>query len=299
MRRNYLLYVLIVSCMCRPASAQDRALPPDLSALFQAERDFAQRCGEVGIRASFLEFFAAEGIAFRPHPVKYHEAVKDRPAPPNPLAYELLWEPIFGEVSAAGDLGYDFGPSVYTDKTATPPTPQHGFFFSIWKKQTDGPWKVALDLGIQTNTAYAGSRAATTTSAKPKAKATFANAEAAHTSLLAAERAFATAVQKDGAIKAFETFMCHDARILRNGSQPLIGREAMLSYFTATPFMSTWEPQFAGVAQSGDLGYTYGQYELQKAEGTRAEKGYYVHVWKRSANEPWQVALDITTPLPE
>lgn len=299
MRRNYLIYVLIVSCMCSPASAQDRALPPDLSALFQAERSFAQRCSEVGIRASFLDFFAAEGIAFRPHPVKYHEAVKDRPAPPNPLAYELLWEPIFGEVSSAGDLGYDFGPSIYTDKTATPPTPQHGFFFSIWKKQTNGQWKVALDLGIQTSTAYTGSRAATTTSTKPKARASFANVAAARTSLLEAERAFANAAREEGTTKAFETFMCSDARLLRNGSQPFIGREAILTHFTTTPFMSKWEPQVVEAAQSGDLGYTYGAYETPQEQGKPVEKGYYVRVWKRTANETWQVALDITTPLPE
>jgi hypothetical protein len=54
---------------------------------------------------------------------------------------------------------------------------------------------------------------------------------------------------------------------------------------------------FADVAQSGDLGYTYGSYELKEANAT-SEKGYYARVWKRGANDQWQVVLDTTSPLP-
>ncbi len=57
---------------------------------------------------------------------------------------------------------------------------------------------------------------------------------------------------------------------------------------------------FAEVAQSGDLGYTYGSYELKETSNSNAttEKGYYARVWKRGANDQWQVMLDTTSPLP-
>jgi ketosteroid isomerase-like protein len=169
MKVDRCLLVLMLSLSALSAFAQDQQISPTLSSLFEAERAFAKRCGEVGIRGSFLEFFADDAIVFRPHPVKYKEAVKDRPAPPNPLAYALEWEPIFGEVSAAGDMGYDTGPSVFIDKTAEKPTPQYGFFFSVWKKQSDANWKVVLDVGgAQTKEPYTGSRAAKQLRRRPR-----------------------------------------------------------------------------------------------------------------------------------
>jgi len=55
---------------------------------------------------------------------------------------------------------------------------------------------------------------------------------------------------------------------------------------------------FAEVTQSGDWGYTYGSYELKEANRASTETGYYARVWKRGANEGWQVVLDTTSPLP-
>jgi len=298
--RNALVLVLIMSAAS--VLAQNNQISPTLSSLFAAERAFAKRCGEVGIRASFLEFFADDAIMFRPHPVNYKEAVKDRPAPPNPLAFALEWEPIFGEVSAAGDMGYDTGPSMFTDKTTEKPTPQYGFFFSVWKKQADGNWKVVLDVGgAETNEPYRGSREAKTAPAmKKKAMKAKVNVEAERTNLLNAERAFLKLAQADGMVKAFSKHLNKEARLHRNGVQPLHGQEAITQFLAKTSFIPIWEPMFADVAQSGDLGYTYGSYELKETSNSNAatEKGYYVRVWKRGANEQWQVVLDTTSPLP-
>lgn len=302
MKVNCYLLVLMLSLGALSAFAQDQQISPTLSSLFDAERAFAKRCGEVGIRASFLEFFADDAIVFSPHPVKYKEAVKDRPAPPNPLAYALEWEPIFGEVSAAGDMGYDTGPSVFTNKTAEKPTPQYGFFFSVWKKLADGNWKVVLDVGgAETTEPYTGSREAKTApAAANKAMNAKVNVEAERANVLNAERAFLKSAQHDGMVKAFAKHLNQDARLHRNGVQPILGQEAITQFLAKTSFIPTWEPMFADVAQSGDLGYTYGSYELKETgnAGAIAEKGYYARVWKRGANGQWQVVLDTTSPLP-
>ncbi len=301
MKLNRNVLVLMLSLGALLGFAQDQQISPTLSSLFDVERAFAKRCSEVGIRASFLEFFADEAIVFRPHPVKYKEAVKDRPAPPNPLAYALEWEPIFGEVSAAGDMGYDTGPSVFTDRTSEKPTPQYGFFFSVWKKQADGNWKVVLDVGTQTNAAYTGSRELKTApdierkDVRPKV-----NVEAERASLLNAERAFLKSAQTDGMVKAFAKHLSKDARIHRHGMLPILGQDAFVQFLAKTSFIPTWEPMFSDVAQSGDLGYTYGSYELKETSNSSAtaEKGYYARVWKRGTNDQWQVALDVASPLP-
>jgi ketosteroid isomerase-like protein len=291
--------VLMLSLGALSAFAQDKQISPILSALFEAERAFAKRCGAVGIRASFLEFFTDDAIVFRPHPVKYKEAVKDRPAPPNPLAFVLEWEPIFGEVSAAGDMGYDTGPSMFTDKTAENPAPNYGFFFSVWKKQADGNWKVVLDVGgAETKAPYTGSREPKTAPATKKKTANAkVNIEAERANLLSAERAFLKSAQAGGMAKAFAKHLSQDARVHRNGVQPILGQEEIAKFFVKTSLIPTWEPMFADVAQSGDLGYTYGRYELKEANAA-SEKGYYARVWKRGVNDQWQVVLDTTSPLP-
>ena len=292
---KFFMLALVIGVI--PAFGQSQPISPTLKSLFDAERAFAKRCGEVGIRASFTEFFADDGIALRPHPVKYKEAVKDRPAPPNPLAFELLWEPIFGEVSAASDLGYDTGPSVFTDKTAEKPAPSYGFFFSVWKKQADGSWKVALDLGTDTKVPYTGSREPQTLPPdKTKSIATPINVEVERSKLMEVDRAFIQVAQAEGVVKAFAKYLTPTARLHRNGELPISGHDAATKFLRRTAFTQTWAPSFVDVAQSGDLGYTYGSYELK--EKSKLEKGYYVRVWKRGANEQWKVALDVTSPLP-
>ncbi|MEO8446045.1 MAG: DUF4440 domain-containing protein [bacterium] len=58
----------------------------------------------------------------------------------------LSWYPVNGEVAASGDLGYTWGNWKLTAKDST----YYGNYFTVWKKQKDGKWKVALDGGNST-----------------------------------------------------------------------------------------------------------------------------------------------------
>ena len=56
-------------------------------------------------------------------------------------------------------------------------------------------------------------------------------------------------------------------------------------------------------AQSGDLGYTWGTYQLAargagqaQNAGAKIEEGFYARVWTRQRNGQWQVALDVLQP---
>ncbi|MCA1642615.1 MAG: hypothetical protein LC785_11835 [Acidobacteria bacterium] len=130
------------------ALPQGQKVPPALASLVEAERSFARRCGEVGVRDSFIEFFAEDGFNFTPAPTKTREAFMKRPAQTNRTT-TLNWRPAYADVSSAGDLGYTTGPVVLTDNTGRNP-PRYSYYFSVWRKQRDGSWKVELDLGIET-----------------------------------------------------------------------------------------------------------------------------------------------------
>jgi ketosteroid isomerase-like protein len=60
----------------------------------------------------------------------------------------LTWEPVNAEVANSGELGYTWGNWKFT----TPDTTYYGNYFTAWKKQKDGNWKVALDGGNSTPT---------------------------------------------------------------------------------------------------------------------------------------------------
>jgi len=297
---NYDHLVLLLSLNAFSVFAQDKQISPTLSAIFDAERAFAKRCGEVGIRASFTEFFADDGIAFYPQPVKYKEAVKDRPAPPNPLAFSLVWEPVYGDVSAAGDLGYDTGPSVFSDPANQNNPPSYGFFFSVWKKQADGTWKVALDIGTDTKTPYTGSRdakSARTISWKASEKI---NVEAERTALLEIEGAFSKISEAEGLTKAYKQHLNDEARLHRDGTTPLTTHDEIFAYLSKNSSTRTWQTMFAEVSQSGDLGYTYGSYESKaaSAQNTSTEKGFYARVWRKDQANMWKLVADVAKPAP-
>src|SRR5438093_1511944 len=56
--------LLLAACASAPVAYPDATL----EGLFDAERAFARASTERGIRASFLEYFAADGVDFRPGP---------------------------------------------------------------------------------------------------------------------------------------------------------------------------------------------------------------------------------------
>ena len=60
----------------------------------------------------------------------------------------LTWAPVGADISASGDLGYTWGNFAFSAKDKDgKETVDHGKYMSIWKKQSDGSWKVAVDMG--------------------------------------------------------------------------------------------------------------------------------------------------------
>ncbi|HEX8457412.1 MAG TPA: nuclear transport factor 2 family protein [Pyrinomonadaceae bacterium] len=285
---------------------------PALVSLVEAERAFSRASVERGVRDAFLAFFADDGINFQPHPTKTRESYLKRPAPAVRPPVTLYWEPIFADVSRAGDLGYTTGPYRLSDGSAERKPTRHGYYFSIWKRQTDGAWKVAVDVGIQTPAPDEAERrlrfqaAPQSSPVKTKARADGSLA-AERERLLQADREFIRAAAAGrGAAKAFESHLADTARLHRDGLFPLTTREAIRAYLSQKQIALSGEPLSADVAQSNDLGYTYGRYELRDGgaqEGATSgtattEKGYYVRVWKRDRKGVWKIVLDTTHPLP-
>lgn len=293
--KSLLLLVLIISIV----SAQKPNTSP-LMTLVETERAFARTSVERGVRESFLMFFADDGINFQPHPTKTREAFLKRPAPATRPPGVLNWEPIYADIAQAGDLGYTTGPYTFTDTSPQKNPARYGFYFSVWKKQTDGSWKVAIDCGIQTPD-HSGQKfefKAAPQTRPSDVKAKF-DPDKERNSLMELDRSFQREVSALGTERTYVKYMSANARLHRNEVLPLTDIKSIQAYLheAKTEFTAS-APIKADISMSNDLGYTYGSYELKSAATSDPEKGYYVRVWKRDSQGQWKLALDTLSPIP-
>ncbi len=79
-------------------------------------------------------------------------------------------------------------------------------------------------------------------------------------------------------------------------------KKLIASQFALQDSKVEWHPHKAGVARSGDLGYTSGTYKLSFKDPsgkTIFDNGKYLIVWKKQADGSWKVLFDISnTDLP-
>jgi ketosteroid isomerase-like protein len=268
------------------------ALPPAQQELFDAERAFARLAAEKGFRDSFFAYFADDGIAFNPHPFRVRVALAGQPATPAPMGAD--WAPVYGDVAAAGDLGWNTGPLVYAGRDGQPD--RHGMFFSVWKRQSDGSFKVVLDIGSDTPSAVVPIAEPPHSSWQPGlGSPAGVDVAAEKAALLAVEGSFFADSAAQGLGRAYATRLADEARVHRPGVMPVTGRVALNEWAQAQDGKFRGEALFADVARSGELAYTWGSYERI---GGPPEAGYFARVWKNDGRDEWRIVMDTVSPVP-
>ncbi len=120
--------------------------------------------------------------------------------------------------------------------------------------------------------------------------------------LMKVDREFSDASVTTSTPEAFYQYLADDALQLAFNSEPLRGREAIRDDMFAGPeFVLEWEPTEAVVSQSGDLGYTWGTYEVRFEDAAgELQIGYgkYLNVWRKEADGSWKVIVDMGNPNP-
>ncbi len=260
----------------------------DLDSLVNAERSFAKAATEKGIRDSFLEYFSADAIAFNPAPVSATARLRSRPSRPF-SEYELRWEPRTGDVAASGELGWLTGPSTFIDHTSPSPTPQHGNYLSVWRRQAGGAWRVFIDVGSEPPQPVAFAPGFTRFSLPSRYVGREEKASAV-VSLLDADKALNSKMSMVGAGSAYAAVTTDGSRLHRSGFMPQLGSTAIREWLNANASPMSASTGSADSASSGDLGYSYGTYEIKRAS---PEHGAYVRVWQRDGTGKWLLVADV------
>jgi hypothetical protein len=109
-------------------------------------------------------------------------------------------------------------------------------------------------------------------------------------SLQAADRGLNAALGRRGGA-AYGDVTSDASRLHRSGSMPSIGRVVIENWMKEHASAMTATTGAADSALSGDLGYTYGRFEVSAPV---AKSGAYVRVWQRDAGGKWLVVADVT-----
>ena len=290
-------------------------LAAERARLAETDRAFSRLSRQQGMRAAFLAYLAGDAVLFRPGPVPGRAFLEARPSP----AIELTWTPVYSAVAASGDLGYTTGPYEVRGTGPDRALEEQGYYVTIWRKQADGGWKVAVDQGVATPppagadaaalgeagapaaAGGSGAPAAIGESGVPAASGPGTPADGAQKAILDADRNFAGDAGAHGARAAYMAKLAPDARLYRAGALPAVGRDAIGRALAAGPQVaSSWQPTAAAVSAAGDLGSTYGDTALMaRVPGRIQQSAMYLRLWQRQRDGTYRIVLDLVRALPQ
>jgi ketosteroid isomerase-like protein len=276
-----MIRALLVPCALLVAtSLAAHAAPSDLANMVQAEYDFAALAKREGYKTSFLKYLSEDSVMFENGAVPARARVSARPE----MQGSLRWYPSNAVVSSAGDIGLSTGPWVYWNQGK----PQaYGHFVSIWRKQADGSWRNALDVGVNHDELKPAPGPLKLAAPTGHADSTNTTARTDRASdIRAAEAQFAQLATTSGYSAATGQLASSDVRVYRDGHPPMTGTAEAASLLKERD--ATGTPRLDYAAGSGDFGYSYGL----------IGKSQFVHVWQQR-NGKWQLLTDVLLPLPE
>ena len=260
-------------------------------AMVESEKKFYRTGQEKGTRAAFLAFLADDAVVFRPGPVNGKEAWEKRAE----TGLDLIWEPTFAAIARSADFGYTTGPAKWKANKKEEKFLGYGQFVSIWKKQKDGSWKVALDCGIE-NPEPTG---------KPETLRMFVPEDGQQVKTVDARRKalplqeahqkFVDAAKTNSADAALGV-AAEELRVYREGSFPAVGKNAARALLEAKAGKMSFEQLGGDMSHSADLAYSYGKYSLNRDGST--ESGHFFQIWQTDAAGSWKLVLDWQKALP-
>jgi ketosteroid isomerase-like protein len=281
--------ICCIAFFCATAAAAETP-EQAVRAIVDGERRFYEMGQEQGTRAAFLEFLADNSIVFEPGPVDGKKAWAARPEG----GLWLKWQPVFAAMSRSADLGYTTGPAEFRKNKEDEKPFGHGQYISIWRKQKDGAWKVALDVGH-------GNPRPPNPPGEPELSFPAAGADV-HTDIAVAKRKLGDAKKKFAATAANDSTAAiaeaarDDIRVHREEMFPGLGKDAVRLMLSVRRGKLTLTQMGEAMSAAGDLAYTYGRYVLARSQND--ERGHYLQIWRAENDGTWKLALDFQAPVP-
>lgn len=264
-----------------------------VNSLIAAENYFAAYAKDKGIRDAFLKVSDESTILFKPSPVKAEEFFNKKSS--NDPG-RLDWTPTFAKISKSGDWGFTTGPYSYSSNSSNlSATTIYGQYLSVWRTNSKGVWKLALDLGM--------------THPKPlnEPKLNFVDPKSfrffrqiaegrlkqREELILTTDKLFSNTLV-DNQRLAYDTFFAEEGRLLLPGYEPIIGKTKVNNFLSRQQITIETMPSMVNRALGSDLAYTYGKAQI--TINNLASQFNYVRVWESQEGFTWNILLEIYTP---
>jgi hypothetical protein len=136
-------FVLLIGCSDENSQVPANDPMAHLS-LIKADKAFSALCESHGMRNAFIEYLDSNGVLIRSNhlPMAGASAI-DYLIQQDDSGFKLSWNPQHAEVSESGELGYTYG--MYALRSTVDNGVLFGSYASVWKKQSDGNWKLLLE----------------------------------------------------------------------------------------------------------------------------------------------------------
>ena len=120
--------------------------------------------------------------------------------------------------------------------------------------------------------------------------------------MVKAEQAFSKMAEEKNTRDAFMAYIADDGLLFRPGA--VNGKKWMIDHPTPPsdkkPLLA-WQPNFAGMSASGDMGFTTGPWESKpdRNDPKPSAFGHFVTVWKKQSDGSWKWTVDIGISHPQ
>lgn len=281
--------VCVALCLGCVYSGWSQQIDSDLALLIREERAFAAKAVETDVPTAFLAYLDSAGVIFNGEGTV--NGVAQYSQSPKGKKDLLKWYPLIGHISQGGDMGFTSGPfQFFADRTQA--AVGSGYFFSIWKKNATGQFRVMLDGGVihsqnateafmrdpepHSNTAY--------DYILPIPKVNNGDPQP-----WKAEDAFAAAAGKD-ADQAYKQFLADEVVLLRS-DRPFGKNKADALGTLAQQQVQSYQfiRSGQGISKAGDLAYCFGKAKAVK--GDKSVEGFFTRVWQHRP-EGWKIVAE-------
>jgi ketosteroid isomerase-like protein len=291
-QRYNLKKFLILFFICAAIYSQQNLL--ELNSLVANEFAFASKAKEVGVKESFLQFIADDGILFRPGPVNGKKYLSENKSS---NAY-LAWYPTNAAVARTGDLGFTTGPWEYrknkTDSTAI----AFGNFCTVWRKQPDNSWKFVVDIGNDNDKPIRKPLPLKydTTQFKNSQRLIRGAKHEKPEELLNLDREFSSIASKTSLAQTYQKYINDKTEILRDGTSPLTGSSSIVEFVSQGRFHYKFVPAGGGISSLKDFGYTFGELIIYKDEPSLGDQYNYLRIWQKDEKH-WALLVEVNSKL--
>ena len=260
-------------------------VPEGVDQLIAAENYFNLKVQEKGLKKAFISVSDNSTIAFRPNPVP---ALKYYKQQPDSIGY-LKLTPVLAKISKSNDWGFTAGPYIYK-QNETDERSFYGTYISVWKKNTKGVWRLAMDAGVAHKKPLKtiSKKFFTPTDASYIHQKSDKRLQQREDIVFSSDKLMSTIMKADNKIAQTE-FLTEDSWLLFPGYEPMTDKKTIMEFWKKQGYKALTYPIKADRSVSGEIAYTYGTSTIL------AKKYNYIRVWEVQPNYKWNVIAEVFT----